>query len=127
MKRRELLGAFGVAGTVLLAGCGGNGDDPTETPSETGVDFTIDSSELSVEDGTATVTGTATNTSGGSLALAEIDATFLDGDGTEVGMGSDSTAYWPSEATWDFEVTYDGDGASSVEDYELAKTADTGV
>ena len=109
-RRRILSGIAAVTATV--AGClGGN-------------DTAVEIQHHSLQEGpfNTYVTGGLKNVKNNPVD-ATVTVTFLDGEGTEMSSKSESRGGIPSNELWNFEVTYEGDDANRVLDYELETEA----
>lgn len=109
--RRRILSGI-VAVTATVAGCLG------------GSDATVKVQHHSLQEGpfNTYVTGSLKNVKSDPVD-ATVTVTFLDGDGDEMSTESESSEGLPPNELWSFEVTYEGDDASGVSDYELETEA----
>lgn len=83
--------------------------------------LTLDSHEFVVKDSYKgpTVQGTATNTSGDSLAYAEARVRVYDDTGTQLGLYLDSTNDLSAGTTWQFEIVL-LTSVSKIASYDIA-------
>jgi dipeptidyl aminopeptidase/acylaminoacyl peptidase len=139
MNRREyLVGAGGVASSMLLAGCsseeesnrqdgdanngggsgGGNGDANQDT-TQSGKSVEILNHEWYEEDFSSGVRGTIENLTDNELSYVEVKAYFLDSEGTQIGEGLDNFSDLAGGRKAEFECVFLGDDASRVDSYEI--------
>lgn len=132
-RRRYILTSSAVIGSLALSGC--SGDDPSDTAEgnpesnnggSEGGNSGNEQSEVEIlehsfyeEQFTSGVIGTARNNTDNELNYVEVNAVFLDGEGTQIGEGLDNVSELAAGRTWEFDCMFLGENSGRIEQYEI--------